>query len=85
MLIAPASEIAAREKQELAAKNQLIQLEPLYSEIIEVNFAKASDLATLLQSGSDQSGGSSRNIGAGVTGFLSSRGSVTVDQRNTIH
>ena len=81
MLIAPASEIAAREKQELAAKNQLIQLEPLYSEIIEVNFAKASDLATLLQSGSDQSGGSSRNIGAGVTGFLSSRGSVTVDQR----
>ncbi|MFW5426994.1 MAG: type IV pilus secretin PilQ, partial [Methylophagaceae bacterium] len=76
MLIAPASEIAAREKQELAAKNQLIQLEPLYSEIIEVNFAKASELATLLQSGPDQSSG-----GAGVAGFLSSRGSVTVDQR----
>jgi type IV pilus assembly protein PilQ len=78
MLIAPASEIAAREKQELAAKNQLIQLEPLYSEIIEVNFAKASELATLLQSGPTQSGSTT---GAGVTGFLSSRGSVTVDQR----
>ncbi len=78
MLIAPASEIAAREKQELAAKNQLIQLEPLYSEIIEVNFAKASELATLLQSGPDNSGASG---GAGVAGFLSSRGSVTVDQR----
>ncbi len=76
MLIAPASEIAAREKQELAAKNQLIQLEPLYSEIIEVNFAKASELATLLQSGPEKSSG-----GAGVAGFLSSRGSVTVDQR----
>ncbi|MBL1321685.1 MAG: type IV pilus secretin PilQ [Methylophaga sp.] len=76
MLIAPASEIAAREKQELAAKNQLIQLEPLYSEIIEVNFAKASELATLLQSGPEQS-----SSGAGVAGFLSSRGSVTVDQR----
>ncbi|PHS24094.1 MAG: pilus assembly protein PilQ [Methylophaga sp.] len=77
MLIAPASEIAAREKQELAAKNQLIQLEPLYSEIIEVNFAKASELAALLQSGSEQGASS----GVGVTGFLSSRGSVTVDQR----
>lgn len=77
MLIAPASEIAAREKQELAAKNQLIQLEPLYSEIIEVNFAKAAELATLLQSGQNQSG----STGAGVTGFLSSRGTVTVDQR----
>lgn len=76
MLIAPASEIAAREKQELAAKNQLVQLEPLYSEIIEVNFAKASELATLLQSGPEQSSG-----GAGVAGFLSKRGSVTVDQR----
>ncbi len=78
MLIAPASEIAARERQELAAKNQLIQLEPLYSEIIEVNFAKASDLATLLQSGPEGAGATG---GAGVAGFLSSRGSVTVDQR----
>jgi len=79
MLIAPASEIAAREKQELAAKKQLVELEPLYSEIIEVNFAKASDLATLLQSSSD--GATTTSSGAGVTGFLSKRGSVTVDER----
>ncbi|NOQ77555.1 MAG: type IV pilus secretin PilQ [Methylococcaceae bacterium] len=76
MLIAPATEIAAREKQELAAKKQLVELEPLYSEIIEVNFAKASELAVLLDSASGDS-----NTGAGVTGFLSSRGSVTVDER----
>ncbi|MFT7413623.1 MAG: type IV pilus assembly protein PilQ [Methylophagaceae bacterium] len=75
MLIAPASEIAAREKQELAAQNQLIELEPLYSEIIEINFAKATDLATLLASSTEDSSG------AGVTGFLSSRGSATVDLR----
>jgi type IV pilus assembly protein PilQ len=75
MLIAPAAEIAAREKQELAAKKQLVELESLYSEIIEVNFAKASDLATLLESGAESSSG------AGVTGFLSSRGSVNVDER----
>ena len=76
MLIAPASEIAAREKQELAAKKQLIELEQLYSEIMEINFAKASDLAALLSSGSEED-----STGAGVTGFLSSRGSVTVDTR----
>jgi len=76
MLIAPASEISAREKQELAAKKQLVELEPLYSEIIEINFAKASELAALLDSGSEES-----TTGAGVTGFLSSRGSATVDER----
>ncbi len=75
MLIAPATEIAAREKQELAAKKQLVELEPLYSEIIEVNFAKATDLASLLESGKEES------TGTGVTGFLSGRGSVTVDER----
>jgi len=74
MLIAPASEIAAREKQELDAQKQLVELEPLYSEIVEVNFAKATDLATLLSTKTEESG-------AGVTGFLSSRGSATVDLR----
>jgi len=76
MLIAPATEIAAREKQELAAQKQLVELEPLYSEIIEVNFAKATELAALLDSGAEED-----DIGAGVTGFLSSRGSVAVDER----
>jgi type IV pilus assembly protein PilQ len=75
MLIAPATEIAAREKQELEAQKQLVELEPLYSEIIEINFAKASELAALIQSGE----GSSE--GAGVTGFISDRGSVTIDER----
>lgn len=74
MLIAPAAEIAAREKQELAAQKQLIELEPLYSEIIEINFAKATDLATLLSTNTEETG-------AGVTGFLSTRGSATVDLR----
>ncbi len=40
LLVAPAVEIAAREKQELEAQKQLIELETLYSEIIEINFAK---------------------------------------------
>jgi type IV pilus assembly protein PilQ len=74
MLIAPAAEITAREKQELVAQKQLIELESLYSEIIEINYAKATDLATLLS-------GNLEETDAAVTGFLSTRGSATVDLR----
>lgn len=74
MLIAPATEIAAREKQELEAKKQLVQLETLYSEIVEINFAKATELAAILESG--PSGSESTG-----SGFLSDQGSVTVDGR----
>ena len=77
MLIAPAVEIAAREKQELEAQKQLIQLEPLYSEVIEINFAKAADLAVILDPDDDEQ----YNQGEGETGFLSERGSVAVDER----
>ncbi len=75
MLVAPAAEISAREKQELEAQKQLVELESLYSEIIEINFAKAAELATLLES--DSGSGS----GGEVTGFISDRGSITVDER----
>jgi len=74
MLIAPAAEIAAREKQELEAKKQLVELQPLYSEIIEVNFAKADELAVILTSTQGDSVD-------GRGGFLSERGSVVVDAR----
>ena len=67
MLVAPAEEIAAREKQQLEAKQQLKDLAPLYSESIQVNYAKASDLATLLKSEENP--------------LISERGSVTIDQR----
>ena len=74
MLIAPAAEIAAREKQELEAKKQLVELQPLYSEIIEINFAKADELAAILTSTQGDSVD-------GKGGFLSERGSVVVDAR----
>jgi len=75
MLVAPAAEISAREKQELESQRQLVELEPLYSELIEINFAKASELAAILDSDSES------GEGVGVTGFISERGSVTVDER----
>lgn len=71
LLIAPTEEIATREKLELEAKQQVQELAPLRSEYIQVNYAKASDLATLL--------------GGGGKGLLSERGRVSIDQRtNTL-
>ncbi|MCX4186390.1 type IV pilus secretin PilQ [Methylophaga sp. OBS4] len=75
MLVAPAAEIAAREKQELEAQKQLVELEPLYTEIVEIKFAKADQLAQILKTDGKQGGGS------GQSGFLSPRGSITIDQR----
>lgn len=71
MLIAPSEEIAAREKLELESQKQIEELSPLYSDFVQVNYAKASDLATLLQSGDSS--------------LMSDRGKVTVDDRtNTL-
>ena len=71
MLIAPSEEIAAREKLELESQKQIKQLEPLYSEFIQVNYAKAANIAQLLKS-SD-------------TSLLSDRGTATIDARtNTL-
>ncbi len=73
MLVAPSEEIAAREKLELEAQKQIEELAPLYSEYIQVNYAKAADIAALLQ-GSE-----------GGQALLSERGSVSIDQRtNTL-
>ncbi len=67
MLIAPLDEIAARAKAEGEANKQKDEGAPLRSEIIQVNYAKASDLAALLKSAQNT--------------LLSARGQVTVDER----
>jgi type IV pilus assembly protein PilQ len=72
MMIGPAAEIAAREKEILAARQEVQQLAPLRSEFLQVNYAKAADLAALIKSGNNNS-------------LLSQRGSVTIDERtNTL-
>jgi type IV pilus assembly protein PilQ len=80
MMVAPAAEIAAREKQELDAQRQLVELEELYMEIIEVKFAKADELAKLLSS-KGSAGGQRSTSSQDDRGFLSSRGNITVDER----
>lgn len=70
LLVAPGDEIAAREARELQAKKQVAELSPLYTEYIQVNYAKASEIAHLLK---------------GENAMLSSRGNLSVDERtNTI-
>ena len=73
MFVAPAAEIAAREKELLsAARQQVQQLAPLRTEYLQINYAKASDLAALIKSGQNSS-------------LLSERGSVAIDERtNTL-
>ncbi len=71
MQVAPVEEISAREKVELEAEKQKTELSPLRSEIIQVNYAKASDMKALLSTGDNS--------------LLSERGRVTVDDRtNTL-
>jgi len=71
VLVAPSEELAAREKLELEAKKQIKELEPLRTEWFQINYAKASDLASLVKSQGNS--------------LLSERGSITLDQRtNTL-
>lgn len=73
IIVAPAEEIAARETADLEARNAISELEPMYSEFLQVNYAKAQDLAVLIGA---EGGGNS---------MLSERGSIAVDDRtNTL-
>lgn len=54
LLVAPADEIAARERQELEAKQQLAELAPLRREVVQLNYAKASDIAKLFEEYSEE-------------------------------
>lgn len=72
MIIAPSDEIAAREKADLESRKEIQELEPLVSEFVQVNYAKAEDLAELIK-------------GKNQNSLLSGRGSVALDERtNTL-
>jgi len=81
MLVAPADEIAARERLELEATNQNEQLVPLRSEYMQISYAKAADLQTMITSGINTSNGANNASNS----LLSPRGSVSIDVRtNTL-
>jgi type IV pilus assembly protein PilQ len=70
IFIAPTEEIAAREKLDLESRRTVEELIPLRTEIIQVNYAKAAELAGLL-----------KTKGAEGQSVLSPRGDVAVDER----
>ena len=71
LLVAPAAEIAAREKQELENQKQISELAPLRTEFIQIRYASASQLFQLFNSAARGSAGSSG--GAGSSSSSSSR------------
>ncbi|WP_051986195.1 type IV pilus secretin PilQ [Pseudidiomarina salinarum] len=71
LIVAPAEELAQREQQELEASQRMSELAPLSSSYIQINYAKAGEIASILRTESSD--------------LLSSRGAVTVDDRtNTL-
>ncbi|MBR9789043.1 MAG: type IV pilus secretin PilQ family protein [Vibrionaceae bacterium] len=68
ILVAPTDELDLREKQQLEKQQLEEEMGELSSEIIKVNFAKASDIAEMIN-------------GEGNISMLSERGSMTIDER----
>ncbi|WP_440996382.1 type IV pilus secretin PilQ [Arhodomonas sp. SL1] len=72
MWVAPAEEIAERERIQAEAARQQEELAPLRTEFIQINYAKAAQLATLIRGDEGES-------------LLSERGNVSIDERtNTL-
>lgn len=68
LTVAPAEELAARERQELESKQQINELAPLVSQILQINYASADEVASVL-------------LGGEGNRTLSERGSVQVVER----
>lgn len=76
--VAPNAELDAKDAQEIELAKRKTELDPLVTEYVPVNFAKAGDLATLIKSRTVAEGDTSHSL-------LSSRGSVSFDDRtNTL-
>lgn len=69
LMVGPAAEIAARERQDLDNQRQIQELAPLRSEFIQVRYANAGQIVQLFRAGE------------GEGRLLSERGSVIVDDR----
>lgn len=79
LMVAPAAEIAERERQELSTKRQLEELAPLRTEYIRISYANAQEVFEIAMGGESGSR-QSNNQGANYT-LLSERGHAVVDER----
>ncbi len=90
ILVAPSTELAQQEADELQAQRAVDSFSPLRTEYIRLSYAKAQDVLKLISDGSGPSNnnsgllGSTNNIQDNNT-LLSDRGTVTIDERtNTL-
>ena len=86
LLVAPAAEIAAREKLELENQRQIAELAPLRTEFIQVRYANASELYKLFNTSASgrtpgPAGAAAASAIGGRSSIVSARGSVIVDER----
>jgi type IV pilus assembly protein PilQ len=95
--IAPTDEINRIEKEELEAQRVVEELEPLKTEIIQINYTKADDLKTVLVGTTESTGATPGSVPPPLSdgpfptkglapseiaqSILSGRGNVTVDPR----
>ena len=70
LTFAPTEELASRDRARAEAQRSVEEVTPLTSEFIQVNYAKASDIAAMLRSD--------------ATSLLSERGQVSVDERTNL-
>jgi len=70
LMVAPAAEIAERERQQIEANKQISELAPLQSEFVRIRYANAGNMVALFQAGSEEGGS-----------LISPRGSVVVEPR----
>lgn len=81
LMVAPAAEIAERERLQVEANKQLQELAPLVTEFVRIKYADAVELFELF----DVEEGDSEEGKTSTRSILSERGSAIVDQRtNTI-
>jgi type IV pilus assembly protein PilQ len=81
IIIAPTAVLAAQEKAELSARKEAEELAPLRTQSLQINYAKAEDIAALIQAQS----GRGASVGGSDRSLLSGRGRLTIDSRtNTL-
>ncbi|MRI32136.1 type IV pilus secretin PilQ [Endozoicomonas sp. OPT23] len=74
LTVAPAEEIAIRERQQLENDKQIRELAPVYTDLIQINYADAAEIAAVLGGGGEED-----------TTLLTDRGSVqVVDRTNSL-
>jgi type IV pilus assembly protein PilQ len=96
MMVAPAQELAAQEQLEMESVQKIEELAPLRTEFIQVNYAKAADIAAVLSGvgraassgqaspGARQTGAATRRDQVGASGIAQAAAAVGVSDRGIL-